>query len=339
MSCADWECFCAICGGPLRDVSYFVDDDEHRSRPGPDAYNPDVFLTRPEYPELEWLADIRALGENPETSAPSTVWLSGPASVGLDGDVRFGLDKDSDPALLEMPDAGYMQAYCLEGRQNPWCAPFHVKCHEVLRRFLGVESLDREVLNETFKSLGSRDGWATFLGIDYGDITEHRTRDWFPLRNHEYLVSDPIDIEWLARFYKKLPLRKEGDGEPGGAFNTQGDPFSTLPLDILSLLVLSIPTMEDVFKARMASPAIANVPLSQSFWKSRIVPDMPWLWDMPTPSDEQRFSVDWSRVYKELFWGSQRNRTLGLCNRRRIWTQMCPQFGKRYASITEAKKH
>jgi hypothetical protein len=53
-------------------VSYFIDDDERRSRPGPDAYSPDVFLTRPEYPELEWLADIRALGENPETSAPST---------------------------------------------------------------------------------------------------------------------------------------------------------------------------------------------------------------------------------------------------------------------------
>lgn len=40
----------------------------------------------------------------------ASVWLSGPVSVGLDGDVRFGLDKDSDPALLEMPDAGYMQA-------------------------------------------------------------------------------------------------------------------------------------------------------------------------------------------------------------------------------------
>ncbi|CAH0050926.1 unnamed protein product [Clonostachys solani] len=336
MSCADWECFCAVCGGPLRNVSYFIDDDEGSPRPGMDAYDPNVFLTRPEYPELEWLDDIRALGENPKTGASSSVWLSGPASVGVDGNVRFDLDKDSDPALLDLPGAGDMQAYCLEGR-DPWCAPFHVKCHEVLRRFLGVESLDKEVLNQIFKSLGSRDEWATCLGIDYGDIAGHRTRDWFPLRNHEYLVSDPIDIEWLARFYKKFPLRKEGDGEPGGDYNTQGDPFSTLPPDILSLLVLSIPTMDGVFKARMASPAIANVPLSQSFWKSRIVPDMPWLWDMPTPSDEQRSSVDWSRVYKELFWGSQRNKTLGLCNRRRIWTQMCPQFGTRYASITEAK--
>ncbi|VUC28186.1 unnamed protein product [Clonostachys rosea] len=336
MSCADWECFCTICGGPLRNVSYFIDDDEGSPRPGLDAYDPSVFLTRPDYPELEWLDDIRALGENLETSAPSTVWLSGPASVGVDGDVRFDVGKDSDPALLDLPGAGYAQAYCLEGR-DPWCAPFHVKCHEVLRRFLGLESLDREVLNEMFKSLASRDEFATCLKMDYGDITEHRTRDWFPLRHHEYLVSDPIDIEWLARFYEKFPLRRKGDEELGGVYNTRGDPFSKLPSDILSLLALSIPTMEGVFEARVASPALANVPLSQSFWRARILQDMPWLWDLPISTDEQRLLVDWSRVYRELFWGSQRNRTLGLCNRRRIWTQTCPQLGKQYASITEAR--
>ncbi|CAG9951828.1 unnamed protein product, partial [Clonostachys rosea f. rosea IK726] len=72
MSCADWGVF-------LRHL--------RRASTGRELFHPTTMntdralartriaqmssLTRPEYPELEWLADIRALGENPETSAPS----------------------------------------------------------------------------------------------------------------------------------------------------------------------------------------------------------------------------------------------------------------------------
>lgn len=59
-----WDVYCALCGGPIRRVRWDADDSPHA------AYDREVFANS-EDPGLEWLEDIRLIGENPFTASDS----------------------------------------------------------------------------------------------------------------------------------------------------------------------------------------------------------------------------------------------------------------------------
>ena len=61
-----FDVYCAICGGGLRKPSWTVEEDGEDSEAY--TYDPAV-LANDEDPELNWLEDVRLIGENSETSA------------------------------------------------------------------------------------------------------------------------------------------------------------------------------------------------------------------------------------------------------------------------------
>lgn len=224
---------------------------------------------------------------------------------------------------------------------DSWCAPFHTCCREVLCRYLtiSVSHLDKEAFFETLHSMAQKFEHGISLEIDYGDVSEEMDQYWLTERDMEHYVFNPVEVKGLKGFLANLPQRNVSIDGPAKAFNTKGDPFATLPPDILLIVMTHLKKMATVFKVRRASPAFANLELTNSFWRNRLHSDMPWLWDLPAPmTEQQRNETDWQFVYRKLYWGSKgfsqkKNKIYGLCNRRRIWEQLCPTFADAYLEI------
>lgn len=321
--------YCALCGGPFQ---LYWEPRENSQR----SYDPDV-LDDPEDPELAWLSEFRVIGENPEAEGPTKIWISGPAIDYENGAMNYEPGDPPDPAL---PEPGDVSVYQWEP-DEPWAAPFHTCCREVLCRYLciSVSHLDKEVFFETLYSMAERDTYATSLEIDYGDVMDGMEQYWWTERDMEHFVFNPVVVKGLKGFLANLPQRNVSIDRPATAFNTRGDPFATLPPDILLIIMTHLKKMATVFEARRASPAFANIELTNSFWRNRIHSDMPWLWDLPGAiTEQQRNETDWQFVYRKLYWGSKgfsqkKNKIYGLCNRRRIWEQLCPIFADAYLEI------
>lgn len=139
----------------------------------------------------------------------------------------------------------------------------------------------------------------------------------------------PTSIPQLEEYYRVLPtittVMAEADPPRMDWISTiKSDPFSRLAPEIL-LHIMTYLDITSVMKLRAASRAVTHVVLTNSYWKVRMGRDMPWLYDLPHVEEEGgkvALSIDWARVYKELFLASRANsatRILGLVNRRRIW--------------------
>ncbi|VUC33095.1 unnamed protein product [Clonostachys rosea] len=332
-----WDVYCALCGGPLRNLYWDADDSPHT------AYDPEIFPNEAD-PGLEWLRDLRLIGENPDTASESKVWLSGPASAEEYGSMSFiNSAANPDAAMLDLEswdgESGFIRVYNSDGVDDPFCAPFHTRCKEVLCQYLGVSELNKEVFLESLKSLAEEGDGGRSLDIDYGDIYEHMDQYWWAKQGTEHFVSDPVEVQGLSEFYNQLPTRDTTGIESPLAFTTEGDPFGWLPADVLLVLISHCPSMSDVFSLRTASPAVANVQLGNGFWRKKLKTNMPWLWDFPEPTDSQIAHVDWKKVYHKLEWGSRpesqkKNKFHGLCNRRRIWETTCPVIAEAYLDFS-----
>ncbi|CAG9977816.1 unnamed protein product [Clonostachys byssicola] len=331
-----WDVYCALCGGPIRRIWWDADDSPHA------AYDREVFANS-EDPGLEWLEDIRLIGENPATAADSKVWLSGLACYEEYGGVSYQSGENPDPAILDLEgcdgESGMIRVYNTDGVDDPFCAPFHTRCSKILCKYLGVPEVNKEVLLESLKSLAEDGDGGRALDIEYGDIREHMEQYWWPQPGTEHFVCDPVVVKGLVEFYNQLPTQDTGDSESPRTYNTEGDPFSQLPADVLLVLISLFPSMSDVSCLRIASPVVANLHLGNGFWRRQLKIRMPWLWDVPEPTDSQITDVDWKKVYHRLDWASRpesqkRNKLHGLCNRRRIWETTCPVIAEAYVDFS-----
>jgi hypothetical protein len=153
---------------------------------------------------------------------------------------------------------------------------------------------------------------------------------------------------------KTPALQNKTDIKPATAkanFTSHGSPFNGLTAEILHEILLYLPYTD---LRNFALSGISNNPLQryQSFWKRKLLIDMPWLWDLPTPAKE----MNWCSGYHEfrrLCFATTRyensrhpsdntlvvhrdhSLVLGLANRRRIW-QTCEQLAQVY--LEEVKK-
>ncbi|KAF7550314.1 hypothetical protein G7Z17_g5812 [Cylindrodendrum hubeiense] len=291
-----WDVFCAICGGPLGELHWGQGKDAEY------GYEPDV-LESPEDPELAWVKDIRLIGENPETEAPCKFRAQQPVG----NTASWTTSQETTQTLL-----------CLGGAKSTF------------------SHLDKETFFETLHSLATEHDGSRCLDIDYGDVTERMDQYWDTQRETEHYVFNPVEVKGLKSYLANLPKRSVSIDGQVMTHNTKGDPFATLPPDILMIIIANLKKMATVFKLRRASPAFANLEFSNTFWRNRLQRDMLWLWDLPSPmTSQQRNETDWQLVYRKLYWGSKplskkENKIYGLCNRRRIWEQLCPIFAEAY---------
>ncbi|KAH7137014.1 hypothetical protein B0J13DRAFT_560401 [Dactylonectria estremocensis] len=320
-----WDVYCALCGGPLGSV-YWEPEEE-------DVYDPGV-LENCDDPELAWLSDIRIIGEDPESESICKVWISGPAFASGYGTMGY---EPADPIDPVMSTRGSISVYTMDAGE-PWSAPFHTCCREVLCRYMciPVSRLDKEVLFETLKSMAEDEQSGRCLDLDYGDISEEMGQYWMTSRDTEHFVFNPVEVKGLRELLENLPQITMSPDRVIRTYSLEGDPFARLPPDVLLFVVAHLQKIATIKKLRRASPAFANLELSNSFWRYRLLDDMPWLWDLPSPmTAQQRNETDWQLVYRKLHWGSRpmsknKNKIHGLCNRKRIWEQMCPDFAEEY---------
>lgn len=180
--------------------------------------------------------------------------------------------------------------------------------------------------------------------IDYGAVVECQDQYWVEEKGTEEFVVNPIDIPWLERYRDPNKLPTAGDsglGRPGlPPRQTLGqDLFQKLPPEIL-LSVMRHLDLPSINRLREASRQASQLELSGGFWRSRLLRDMPWLYDLnwgintPTPGDVHGLdAADWTRIYRDLYLASdsgRKNKVHGLVNRRRIWG-ICEQIAALYS--------
>ncbi|CAH0004315.1 unnamed protein product [Clonostachys byssicola] len=219
-----------------------------------------------------------------------------------------------------------------------WRVPFHLECLEILCRYMDIpmSQLNNASFLEVLKALEEHTEGPRFLDIDYGDIDTAMCSSW-TTNSGEYFLSNPVNVARLTELYRNPPRYDDSITHEKKMIRVGGDPFRKLSQEIILLIMseLDVPT---IFKMRQTSPAFSNAGLGVSFWKSHIVCDMPWLWDFPASTLVQVEGVDWEQLYGTLYRGSRYKaansiQIHGLCNRRRIWEQMCHVFAVPYWKI------
>lgn len=135
-----------------------------------------------------------------------------------------------------------------------------------------------------------------------------------------------------------------------GARNVTTDPFHALSNELIHHIA-SYLGGNDVQLLRQASMIVRVSTSGNSYWKTRVQQDMPWLW---VPSylyhegtirvdESKKPQIDWMKVYL-LFdsvtarpWGMS-GRYMGLANRRRIWN-VCEQLRSLYTAYAAQSGH
>ena len=213
---------------------------------------------------------------------------------------------------------------------EPLSVLFHAACYKLLRTCLASEvpaGLNHTVLYEALRPLFPDVDGVQLSLVDYGE-----TNRWQPylfqldLKGPRSFATLPTLIPELAGYYHALPKpaaaasAPERQTVPDSA--AAGDIFAAVATELVYLL-LSHMDFFSLMNLRKASPSVASVPLTPSFWRRRIHTHMPWLYDFPFPAEADRSAdIDWTRVHHDLHYRSERSfpeKIDGLVNRRRIW--------------------
>ncbi|KAJ6447181.1 DNA replication complex GINS PSF2 [Purpureocillium lavendulum] len=338
--------YCGLCGTYLTEDDVFpnMPDLEAASPPlpGNDASDEELqqyidwyFLLRREE-EMVWLGVPRLIGSNPSSSEPLNVFNCGGTSE-IDGS-HFYLSQNvmKETGLPRKVRAYYRR----EG--FPFITPLHEDCYTLLCKYLKVDTLDDEVLHDTFlgKTVDDENFSVTDLALRYCSTEWSDPDNSFPPRL-QHLALSPVDIPALEKYYRNIPCLDQDrtlsvipNVAPGGAqLGTTDDPFRRLPRE----LVLEIAGYLDIYSFldwRAASRVPASIPLTNTFWRLRVRSDMPWLYDIPTaPSKNPGKEIDWGTVFRDLWFAAELDRTEtihAIANRVYIWQDQCPKLAKTY---------
>ncbi|CAH0036003.1 unnamed protein product [Clonostachys rhizophaga] len=314
------DCNCALCGAPTFHPTW--DPVEEVDENGMRRYSMATLVSGPDDPEL-------AL---PQLPAPDEVDHGG---IPTPSNGQVNSTEVGGIGWVES-NGGPHYTWTIDWHNSDmWRFPFHLECIKILCRYLDIpmSQLNNTSIFEVLKSLEEHSEHGTFLDIDYGDITDVMC-EWTRNSSEDYFIFDPVNVTSLTELYQNPPRCDDSITHEKKMVSVKGDPFRRFSHEIILLIMseLDVPT---TFKMRQTSPAFSNIGLGVSFWKSHIVGDMPWLWDFPASTLVQVEGVDWEKLYRTLYRGSRYNAANGfqfngLCNRRRIWEQMCPVFAVPY---------
>ncbi|MBE3042560.1 F-box protein, partial [Candidatus Bathyarchaeota archaeon] len=166
---------------------------------------------------------------------------------------------------------------------HAWGFPFHESCWRILALARQDEEVDVQALFDIFRSFPVQDGIINF-GHDYGGdacyewhpgtVPVGKELGLFRGRPVGSRMSDPLELSELRCFFEEgygSREREPGCDTVAHTYHTRVDPFSKMPMEILQRILEYLPTT-DVLHLKQSSAAFANLPLPQSFWKSRFLP-------------------------------------------------------------------
>ncbi|VUC26921.1 unnamed protein product [Clonostachys rosea] len=325
------DVYCAICGGPVT-VPWWPDEGESEIE-----YTYDPAVIREDRLDLDWLKDVRVIGEDPASTGLSRIWVSGPARHDDHG--YFYLE-DDDPIReqLSEEDAISLRTYAYKGHHS-FAVPYHQTCRDLLSKYLdlGSDGIDKDMFFQVLRQLAHTEEYAHGLKLDYGSVSENQEQYWCVNRGEEHFVHSPLDIPSLAEYLSSLPQLEPNypmNDTPRGEYGTASDPITSLPME-LRLSVLLHTDITSVMRLLQTSKALYHTKQSNSWWKRKLLTDMPWLFEFLAVEGTDK--VDWARVYKDMWLGSRyqpsAHRIAGLANRRRIWEELLPQIAEPYEKL------
>ena len=238
---------------------------------------------------------------------------------------RFG-DPSPAPGIAESPDA--------------WGFPFHIPCWNILTGIQSQSSLNTQDLFNFLRSFPDHLG-VLYFGHNYGGLLQHRE---LPGRvaagDNEFILyhgeepeharHDPFNIPDLSRFFTQEHTGcTRDDPMPTRSYNTDPsrDPFSKLPNEILEGILEFLPSAHVVL-LKQASPAYANLALTESFWRSRFLQHQEFGFVFESFQHESFMRGNWKSLYSLV---STLHSHPAMVNRKRVWNLAC--------SLREALEH
>ncbi|KAH7324416.1 hypothetical protein B0I35DRAFT_349090 [Stachybotrys elegans] len=134
---------------------------------------------------------------------------------------------------------------------------------------------------------------------------------------------DPWDIPGLARLFNRPTYLPTSAPLPAGILLSevlprergQEDPFQKLPEEVLCMILVYLPSV-DVARLRLASPAFANTPLTDDFWRSRFGPQREFHHVFEAHQSSKLHRGRWRSIFAAV---KCLETTDAMLERRRIW--------------------
>ncbi|KAH6845721.1 hypothetical protein B0I37DRAFT_447567 [Chaetomium sp. MPI-CAGE-AT-0009] len=277
---------------------------------------------------ISWMNQFRGLYSCPEGIVVTGVGLYTDPGRGAfiappDPNARF-----DDPGY-DHPDEdefAVMRRWDINGKRG---FIFHDACWSLLQRAFSPTPVPHVRLFEVLDSLplvmaGDSINW----GHDYGGLAIIREDHFFPweprFADREFpdgwfgtlYSADPLAVSEVDKILTETSRAPSNDQFrfTGSAAGSGKDPFSSLPMELCSVVAEYLPT-SDVLNSRHASRSFWHVFHSEQFWVSRFRgnSDRSWLFEV---RDCKTASRDWRWLYHCT---ADRHIGQGLRNRKRIW--------------------
>ncbi|KAF8246322.1 hypothetical protein K440DRAFT_662248 [Wilcoxina mikolae CBS 423.85] len=175
-------------------------------------------------------------------------------------------------------------------------------------------------------SLVDEEGDGDCTAVDFGDVVEAAQDQFWEVERDEeeaWVLADFVARDkGLEGFLKGVceevgrEERKEGGVQVGGG-EGRGCVLDCLPPELLDMVMQELPK-SGVRNFRLAYRPAAVAVLSNQFWRSRFVVDLPILFEMEWLEKEVG-AVPWERVYRKLVLEDNGEAGVAWRNRRRVW--------------------
>ncbi|KAI8667103.1 hypothetical protein NCS56_00845600 [Fusarium sp. Ph1] len=347
----DFDCYCAFCGVVLNDSPGIGSRDPEALNRRRESVREGLLFSddgSPDYLEhfdedhrydpglvsqesLEWLADISCIGFNEDGLEEDRSFFA--KAEPYDDYGRLILLLGDDPNQPE--ETAQDCYYPVEDNSSP-VFPFHNVCYEIFERAMfftkGSSMVDGDLLYHVMAGLS--DQYMAHLEVDYGPMYG-MDRCWVSRPGEEFSVTNPNDVDDFYDCLREKLASGNFQLSPGaihlGPTSPDSDPFYKLSNELIRKISNLVP-YNTLLSLRSVSRPFYHDTRNNTFWKSRIASDMPWLWDLGAAVDTPTTQIDYMKLYAWLKsvttpgFGVEPP-FLAMANRRRIW-QPCKEIAR-----------
>ncbi|RSL93702.1 hypothetical protein CEP52_013091 [Fusarium oligoseptatum] len=217
--------------------------------------------------------------------------------------------------------------------------PLHTSCYDILCKVASPEVIDLEILFEVLKTHFPANSGVS-LDLDYGAASVFQQDKWASCHGFEYLVASPTEIPHVDSLTRSiLQDSRLGEQHSFPSYKwvnlAQDGVIRAVPPEVLERIA-SYLDAKDLCSFRLVSKQFVAATSANSFWRSRVSLDTPWMAEFLDRSDIQHDDVDWRKLYqtlREIVVEKPSSLYIpGIRNRCRIW-ELCTNLMKEYHSL------